>query len=216
MLEKTLGSPLDSKEIQPVNPKGNQSWIFTGRTNAEAEALILWSPDLKNWLIAKDPDAWKDWRQKEKQMTEDEMVGWHHWPNGHEFEQVGVGDGQRSLACCSPWSWKSQTWLSNWTELNSKGSSQPQDRTNISCISCLGRQILYHWITWDANHCQHEPGKGSWENAPSPFFVSFHFPAVFYWPHWKGKGALAMPFLVVSLLPENESRGRTELPVYLQ
>ena len=86
VLEKTLGSPLDSKEIQPVNPKGNQSWIFTGRTNAEAEALILWSPDAKNWLIWKDPDAGKDWRWEEKGTTEDEMFGWHHQLNGHEFE----------------------------------------------------------------------------------------------------------------------------------
>ena len=86
MLEKTLESPLDSKEIQPVNPKGNQSWIFIGRTDAEAETLILWSPDVKNWLIGKDPDAGKDWRHEEKGMTEDETVGWHQQRDGHEFE----------------------------------------------------------------------------------------------------------------------------------
>ena len=86
VLEKTFESPLDCKEIQPANPKGNQSWIFIGRTDAEAETPILWPPDVKNWLIWKDLDAGKDWRQEEKGRTEDEMVGWHHWHNGHEFE----------------------------------------------------------------------------------------------------------------------------------
>ena len=85
MLEETIESPLDYKEIKPVNPKGNQSWIFIGRTDAEAETLIFWPPDAKNWLIGKDPNAGKDWGQEEKGMTEDEMVGWHHWLNGHEF-----------------------------------------------------------------------------------------------------------------------------------
>ena len=89
-----IESPSDRKEIKPVNPKGNQSCIFIGRTDAEAETPILWPPDVKNWLIGKDPDAGKDWRQ-EKGTTEDEMVGWHHWLNGHEFKQTpGVGDGQ--------------------------------------------------------------------------------------------------------------------------
>ena len=86
MLEKTLESPLACKEIQPIHPKGNQSWIFIGRTNAETETPILWPPDAKNWLTGKDPDAGKDWRQEEKGMTEDEMVGWHHWLSGHESE----------------------------------------------------------------------------------------------------------------------------------
>ena len=86
VLENTLESPLDCKEIQPVHPKGIQSWIFIGRTDAEAETPILWPPDVKIWLIWKDPDAGKDWRQEEKAMTEDEMVGWHHWLDGHEFE----------------------------------------------------------------------------------------------------------------------------------
>ena len=116
VLEKTLESPLDCKEIQPVNPKANQSWIFIGRTDAEAETSILWPPDVKNWAIGKDPDAGKDWRQEEKGMIEDEMVGWHHQLDGYQFEQaLGVGDGQGSLACCSSGSW---TWLSDWTELN--------------------------------------------------------------------------------------------------
>ena len=86
VLEKTLESDLDFKEIQPVHPKGNQSWIFIGRTDVEAETPILWPPDVKNWLIRKDPKAGKDWRQEKKEMTEDEMVGWHHRLNGHEFE----------------------------------------------------------------------------------------------------------------------------------
>ena len=86
VLEKTFESPLDSKKIKPVNPKGIQSWIFFGRTDAEDETLILWPPDAKNWLIWKDPDVEKDWNQEEKGMTEDEMVGWHHWLNGEEFE----------------------------------------------------------------------------------------------------------------------------------
>ena len=86
VLEKTLESPLDCKEIQSVNPKGNQSWIFIGRTYAEAETPILWPHDAKNWLIGKDPDAGKDWRQEEKGTKEDKMIGWHHWHNGHEFE----------------------------------------------------------------------------------------------------------------------------------
>ena len=103
VLEKTLESPLDSKEIQPVHPKGNQSWIFIGRTDAEAEVPILWPPDGKSQVIEKAPDAGKDWRQ-EKGTTEDEMVGWHHRLNGHEFAQTpGDGEGQGSLLCCSPW-----------------------------------------------------------------------------------------------------------------
>ena len=104
VLEKTLESPLDCKEIKLVNPKGNQPWIFIERTDAEAETPILLPHNVKNWLIGKDPDAGKDWRQEEKGMEEDEMIGWHHQPDGHEFEQApGVGDGQGGLACCSPW-----------------------------------------------------------------------------------------------------------------
>ena len=111
VLEK---SPLDYKEIKPVHPKGDQSWIFIGRTDAEAEIPMLWPPDAKNWLIGKDPDAGKDWEQ-EKRATEDEMVRWHHWLNGHEFEQApGVGDGQGG---CSPWDLRVDTTEQlNWTE----------------------------------------------------------------------------------------------------
>ena len=119
VLEKTLESPLNYKEMKPVNPKGNQSWIFIGRTDAKAETLVLWPRDVKNRLIRKDSDAGKDWRQEEKGMTEDEMVEWHHQLDGHEFEQApGVGDGQGSLACCSSWGHKESDtteWL-NWTE----------------------------------------------------------------------------------------------------
>ena len=137
---RRLLSPLDSKEIQPVHPKGNQSWIFTGRTDDEAETPILWPPDAKSWLTGKDPDAGKDWRQEKKGMTEDEMVGQHHRLNGHEFESApGVGGRQGGLACCSPWGCKESdtTERLNWTELwlskvyminiSSSGTLEPKD-----------------------------------------------------------------------------------------
>ena len=104
VLEKTLESPMDCKEIQPVCPTRSQSWIYIGRTDAEAETPILWPPDAKNWLTGKDLDSGKGWRLEEKGTTGDEMTGWHHWLDGHEFEQgPGIGDGQGSLACYSPW-----------------------------------------------------------------------------------------------------------------
>ena len=104
VLEKTLESPLDCKEIETVHPKGNQSWIFIGRTDAQAKTPLLWPPDVKNCLIRKDPDAGKDWGQEEKRVKEDEMGGRHHWLNGHEFEQTsGDSEGQGSLVCCRPW-----------------------------------------------------------------------------------------------------------------
>ena len=107
MLEKTLESPLDCKEIKLVNSKGNQPWIFIRMAVAEAEAPILWPPDAKSWLIGKDPDAGKDWGQEEKGTTEDEMVGWHHQLDGHEFVQApGNSEGQESLVGCSPWDHK--------------------------------------------------------------------------------------------------------------
>ena len=117
VLEKTLQNPLDFKEIKPVNSKGNQPWKFVRRTDAEAEAPTLSPPDAKSLLIGNDPDAGKDRRQKEKWMTEDKMVRWHHWVNGHEFEQApGDGEGQGSLVCCSPWGHKqldTTEWLNN-------------------------------------------------------------------------------------------------------
>ena len=107
VLEKTLESPLDYKEIKPVNPKENQPWIFIGRTDAKAEALILWPPDVKNWLIEKAPDAGQDWGQEKKGVAEDEMAGWHHWLNRHESEQtLGDSEGQGSLACWCSWGLK--------------------------------------------------------------------------------------------------------------
>ena len=120
VLEKTLASPLDCKEIQPVHSKGDQSWVFIGRTDAEAETPILWPPHVKSWLIGKDSDAGRDWQEeKEKGTTENEMAGWHHWLNGRESEWTPeVGDGQGGLACCDSWGCKESDmteWL-NWTE----------------------------------------------------------------------------------------------------
>ena len=119
VLEKTLESPLDCKEIQPVHPKEDQTWVFIGRTDPEAETPVLWPPDAKSWLIGKDPDAGRDWGQEEKGKTEDEMVGWHHQLDGHEFVWTpGVCDGQGGLACWNSWGHKESDtteWL-NWTE----------------------------------------------------------------------------------------------------
>ena len=119
VLEKTLESPLDCKEIQPVCSNSDQSWVFIGRTDVEAETPILWPPDAKSWLIWKDPDAGEDWRWDKKGLTEDEMVGWHHQLHGHEFwKTLGIGDGQGGLACCSSWGHKESdtTERLNWTE----------------------------------------------------------------------------------------------------
>ena len=140
VLEKTLESPLDWKEIKPVNPKGNQPWIFIRRTDAETEAARHWPSDAKGQLIRKDPNAGKDWSQ-EKGTTEDEMDGWHYWLNGHEFEQApGDGEGQGSLACCSPWSRKESdmTEQLNWTKLVPTG---------LLRLSLLNRG----WITFFKN-----------------------------------------------------------------
>ena len=121
VLEKTLESPLDSKEIKPVNPKGYQPWIVIGRTDAEGETPVLWSPDAKSWLIGKDPDAGKGWGQKEKAVTNNDIVGWHHRLDAHEFGWIpGVGDGQGGLTCCDSWGCKESdtTEQLKWTELN--------------------------------------------------------------------------------------------------
>ena len=124
VLEKTLESPLDFKEVQPVHPKRYQSWVFIGRTDAEAETPILWPPHVKNWLIGKYPDAGRDWGQKEKGTTEDEMAGWHHQLNGREFEwTLGVDDGQEGMVCCDSWGLRVRHgWATelNWTELRTK------------------------------------------------------------------------------------------------
>ena len=143
VLEKTLENRLDCKEIQPINCKGNQSWIFIGRTEAEAETPILWPPDAKNWLIRKDPDAGKDWRQKEKGMKEDETVGWHHWLNGREFEQAqGDSEGQGSLACCSPWGCRGGH---DWVNSNSSLSADEHQGRKFIDMTVLVKEIDLLW-----------------------------------------------------------------------
>ena len=133
-LEKTLESPLECKEIQPVHSEGDQSWVFIGRTDVEAETAILWPPHAKSWLIWKDPGARKDWGQEEKGTTEDEMVGWHHRLDGHGFGWTpGVGDGQGGLACCGSWGRKESDtteWL-NWTE---DGTASTWDQLLIQAV----------------------------------------------------------------------------------
>ena len=154
VLEKTLESPLDCKEIQPVYSKADQSWVFTGRTDVEAETPILWPPHAKSWLTGKDPDAGRDWGQKEKGMTEDEMAGWHHWLNGHEYEQApGVSDGQGGLACCGSWGRKESdtTERLNWTELNHICCSTLlwENHWSPSTVPCLALSLrfsLFHIV----------------------------------------------------------------------
>ena len=137
LLEETLESPLDYKEMKPVNPKGNQSWIFIGRTDAETEAPILWQPDAKSWLIGKDPDTGKDWRQEEKGMTEDEVVGWHHRLNGPEFVQASGDGGQGSLACYSPWGCK-ESDTTEWLINNNRHSLIHLSNLFLACL-------VFHW-----------------------------------------------------------------------
>ena len=127
---KTFESPLDCKEIKPVNPKGNWSWLFIVRIDAEAETPILWQPDVKNWLVGKDPDAGQDWKQEEKGMTGDEMAGWHHRLDGHEFGWTpGVGDGQGSLVCCSPWGHK-QSDTNEWPNWRHRKAGKRWEKIN--------------------------------------------------------------------------------------
>ena len=141
LLEKTLESPLDYKEIQSVHPKGDQSWVFIGRTDVEAETPTLWPSDAKTWLIRKDPDAGKDWGQEEKGTTEDEMVGWYHQLNGHGFGCTsGVGDGQGGLACCSSWGHKESdaTERLNWTSKETKNCKWSNwQRINLQNIQAV-------------------------------------------------------------------------------
>ena len=155
MLKKAFENPLDGKEIQPVHPKGNQSWIFIWRTDAEAETPILWPPDTKNWLIGKDPDAGKDWRQKEKGTTYDEEVERGHRLDGHEFEQAPrVGEGQGSLARCSPWGHKESdtTDQLNWIELKHNNNNKNQDifkKNNTSIYNKVpntGKELNIYWV----------------------------------------------------------------------
>ena len=154
VLDKTLESPLDCKEIQPVHPKGDLSWVFTGRTDAEAETPILWPPDVKSWLVGKDPDAGKDWGQEEKGTTEDEMVGCHHRLNGHWFGWTpGVGDGQGGLACCGSWGCKESdmTEQLNWTELEASLWFQQIPQSWLlygSLIPCICRMPPLHLMIY--------------------------------------------------------------------
>ena len=139
VLEKTLESPLDSKEIQPVHSKGDQSWVFIGKTDFEAETPILWPPDAKSWLMWKDPESGKEWRQEEKGMTEDEIVGWHHRLNGHRFGWTpGVGDGQGGLVGCSPRGHKESdmTERLNWTELRIMRIHLDNGLTQTTTVTC--------------------------------------------------------------------------------
>ena len=140
VLAKTLESLLDCKESKPVNPKGNQPWMFIERTNAEADAPVLWSPDAKSQLTGEDPNARKDWRQEENGVTEDEMVGWHHWLDGHEFQQApGDGEGQGSLACCSSWGHKESDTI-EWLNNNEKQLSR---KFSYKLNYCLVKGHLY-------------------------------------------------------------------------
>ena len=146
VLEETLESPLDSKEIKPVHSKGNQFWIFIGRTDAEAGALTLWPADAKSWLARKDSDAGKDWRQKEKGMTEDEMVRQHHRLNGHEFKQTpGHSGGQRSLTCYSLWGRKELDMI--WQLNNNKRHRKPVCRATAACPEAGGQGRVYFSYT---------------------------------------------------------------------
>ena len=173
MLDKIVDSPLDSKEIKSVNLKGNQSWILIGRTDAEAKAAILRPPDVKNWLIGKDPDAGKDWQQEEKGTTEDEMVGWHHRLDGHEFEQaLGDSEEQGNLECCSPGSHEEldmtqQMNNSKWSSFlshNCKGTKisccwKPRGElrktlNHLDCSYRISKQLVS--LTQKANHHQQQ------------------------------------------------------------
>ena len=150
-------SPLDCKEIQPVYPKGDQSWVFTGRIDVEAKTPILWPPDVKSWLIWKDHDTGKDWRQEEKGTTEDEMVRWHHWLNGHRFGWTPrVGDGQGGLACCDSWSRKESgmTEQLNWTE-------SPTSRQFIRNLSKIKTKTFEKCKRKETHHIQRNPYKAT-------------------------------------------------------
>ena len=148
VLEKTLESPLDCKEIQPVHPKGDQSWVFSGRTDVEAETPILWPPHAMSWVIGKDPDAGKDWGQEEKGMTEDEMVGLHHRLNGHGFVwTLGVVDGQGGLACCGSWGRKESDTTEglNWTEQSNSKTNNPPLHDRMRKLFLAGNRM---WVGW--------------------------------------------------------------------
>ena len=166
VLEKTLESPLECKDIQPVHSKGDQPWDFFGRNDARAETPVLWPPHAKSWLIGKDSDAGRDWGQEKKRTTEDEMAGWHHWLNGCESGWTpGVGDGQVGLACCDSWGCKESDmteWL-NWTELMTVWSQIRSLQFSMSWESSFLaawtiKRLLVIWIPTDQNQ---------WESSSS-------------------------------------------------
>ena len=183
VLEKTLESLLDGKEIKPVNLKGNQCWIFIGRTNAKAEAPVLLPLDAKNWLIGKDPDAGKDWRQEEKETTGWD-VGWHHWLNGHEFEQArGVGDGQGGLDGCSPWGRKEleTTEHLNWAELKMATIKKMDNNKHWQGYEETGTLLHWWWIVKWYGHFGEQFGLSSkkvkhrvaqWPQKSTPRYIS--------------------------------------------
>ena len=193
MLEKTLESPLDCKEIQPVHPTGDQSWVFIGGTDAKGETLILCPPYAKSWLIGKDPDAGKDWGQEEKGTTEDKMVGWHHRLNGHGFGWTpGVGDGQGGLVCCSAWDHKESdtTERLNWTEYNLT-ESFPRLKHFFDSIPLL---------TWSPNYLLCSEVSTIWVlpspvlnfPLPTPFLSLYVFSSRAKLIHWvKSSGCMA-------------------------
>ena len=158
VLEKTLASPLDCKEIQPVHPKGDQSWVFIGKTDVQAETPILWLPHAKSWLIWKDPDAGKDWGQEEE-TTEDKMVGWHHWLNGHGFGRtLRVGDGQGGLACCGSWGCKELdtterlNWY--WYQTGTTFSTYPTRNLGFIIVDWSPQSPPHPWhMNWVTEFC---------------------------------------------------------------
>ena len=193
VLEKTLESLLDCKEIQPVHPKGDQSWVFFGGTDVEAEAPILRPPDEKSWLIWKDPVAGKDWEQEEKGMTEGEMVGWHHWLDGHGFGwTLGVGDGQGGLACCCSWGRKESdtTEQLNWNELN-----RVNEFINWQLFTTWLKQENYLTYNWGKSLLLNLDGskisKWSWREFEKAFKILVHM---------FSKSQLQMAFLLVHLV----------------
>ena len=159
VLKKTLESPLDCKEIQTVHPKGDQSWVFIGKTDAEAKTPVLWPPDAKSWLIGKDSDSGRDWGQEEKGTTEDEMAGWHHQLDGHEFGwTLGVGDGQGGLACCSSWGHKESdtTARLNWTEvLQGTGTTDPSGLLPHMAVLLTNSEESLHSLTFTSVGAPH-------------------------------------------------------------
>ena len=171
MLEKTLESPLDCKEIHQVHPKGDQPWVFIGRTDAEAETPLLWPPDAKSWLVGKDPDTGRDWGQEEKGTIEDEMAGWHQQLDGYEFEQtLGVGDGQEGLACCNSWSRRVRhNWATelNWTELSNLHATN----TNLQMVLVVKKTSANAGVA----RCEVDPWvkkiPWSWTWQPIPVFL---------------------------------------------